>query len=140
MWLQAVSNTCIDMLGCLLDLGVSKDFTDLYGEEFLHCAVCTGDITVIRFLLEAGLPILKKRYRKYRGIPCYMRRSSVPEHMINVTQNSIRYDTCLQAISMKRLDVFQLLDNYEQQTFQSIKALKCALSETSLEMVDLFTQ
>ena len=136
MWLQAVCNKSIDMLGCLLDLGVSKDFTDLYGEEILHCAVCTGDITVIRFLLEAGLPILKKRYGECRGVPCYMRRSSVPEHVINVTQNSIRYDPCLEAISMKRLDVVQLLDNYEQQTFQSIESLKCAVSTTSLEMVN----
>ena len=136
MWLQAVSNTSIDILGCLLDLGVSKDFTDLYGEEFLHCAVCTGDITVIRFLLEAGLPILKKIYRECRGVPCYMRRSSVPEYMINVTPNSIWYDPCLQAISMKRLDVVQLLDNYKQQTFQSIETLKCAVSETSLEIVN----
>ena len=136
MWLQAVTNKSIDMLEYLLDLGVSKDFLDLYGEEFLHCSVCTGDITMIRFLLEAGVPILKKRYREYRGVPCYMRRSSVPEHMINVTQKSIQYDPCLKAISMKRLDVVQLLDNYEQQTFQSIEALKCAVSKTSLEIVN----
>ena len=56
----------------------------------------------------------------------------------NNKKNDIRYwyNPCLQAISMERLDVVQLLDKYEQQTFQSIGALKCAVRKNSLELVN----
>ena len=113
MWLQAVTNKNIDMLECLLDLRVSKDFLDLYGEQFLHHSVCTGDINVIRVLLEAGVLIHIKREK-----------------------NSVRYDLSLPAISLERLDIVQLLEKYDQQTFQSIKTLKFAVNTNHLKMVN----
>ena len=113
MWLQAVCNKCIDMLEYLLDLRVSKDILDLYGEEFLHHSVCTGDINIIRVLLEAGVLIHIKREQK-----------------------SIRYDLSLTAIALERLDIVQLLEKYDQQTFQSIETLKFAVSRNHLKMVN----
>ena len=136
MWLQAVNNKSINMLGCLLDLEVSKDFTDTYEHSVLHRAICIGDITIIRFLLEAGVPI--KGYREFRGTARDFRMTLLPECMINNVLDSIRYNSnpCFQAIALNRLDVVQFLDNYEQQTFQSIEALKCAVSKNTLKMVN----
>ena len=50
--------------------------------------------------------------------------------------NTIRQNPCLLAISMDMLDVVQLLEKYEQQTFQSIEALICAVRRNSLKMTN----
>ena len=138
MWLEAVTNKSIDVLGCLLDLGVSKDFSDTHYNGVLHRAICIGDITIIRFLLEAGVPIITKGYRECRGATRDLRRTLLPEYMINNVLNSIRYNSnpCLQAIALNRLDVVQLLENYEQEAFQSVETLKCAVSKNSLRIVN----
>ena len=137
MWLQTITEENFNMLGCLFDLGIIKEFTDSAGSgrNVLHRAICVGNFTMIRFLLEAGAPILTKRTRELR-VPCCVRMTSY--HMINVKQNSKQYNPCLQAISLENLDVVQLLESYEQETFQSIEALKCAVRKKSLKMVNYF--
>ena len=131
MWFLAASNRSIDILRSLINRGISKNVIDSLGRNALHHAVCSGHITVIRYLLELGVTITTIRNRQNLRLcsSCTINSNK---------RNDIRYwyNPCLQAISMERLDLVQLLDNYEQQTFQSIRALKCAVRKNSLKIVN----
>ena len=119
----AASKTSIDMLRYLIDFGIDKNCTDLLGKNVLYHAISSGDITVIRYLLEAGVTIstIKKQ-------PDF--------HMMYMQQDPLQWNSCLQAISLEKLDVVQLLEKYDQQSFQSFEALQCAVRKSSLEMVN----
>ena len=120
----------IDVLECLINLGFSKNVTDSFGRNALYHAVCNRDITFIRYLLEAGVTIhTTEEQQHYR--PSYQETSS---RMMNLHKGW--YNSCLQAITMDMLDVVQLMENYDQQTFQSMEALKCAVRRNSLKMVN----
>ena len=130
MWFEAASNRSIDILKSLINLGISKNVTDSFGRNALHYAVCGGHITVVRYLLEVGVTITTLRKRQHRLPFSSMMNTDKRDDLRYV------YNPCLQAISMERLDVVQLLDKYKQQTFQSIEALKCAVRKNSIKMVN----
>ena len=129
MWFLAASNRSIDILRSLFNLGISKNVTDSFGRNALHHAVCSGDISVIRYLLELGVTITTIEKRQNRRLFSSMMDTNKRDHFWYM------YNPCLQAISMERLDVVQLLDKYEQQTFQSLRALKYAVRKNSIKMV-----
>ena len=135
MWFLAASNRSIDILRSLINLGISKDGIDSFGRNALHNAVCSGHITVIRYLLELGVAITTIGRRQHRRL-CYKETRS--PMMGTDKRDTLRYmyNPCLQAISMERLDVVQLLEKYEHQTFQSIGALKCAMRKNSFKLVN----
>ena len=135
MWFLAASNRSIDILRSLINLGISKDGIDSFGRNALHNAVCSGHITVIRYFLELGVAITTIGRRQHRRL-CYEETRS--PMMSTDKRDNLRYmyNPCLQAISMERLDVVQLLEKYEHQTFQSIGALKCAVRKNSLKLVN----
>ena len=130
MWFEAASNRSIDILRSMINLGISKNVTDSFGRNALHHAVCSGHITVVRYLLEVGVSITTIGKRQHRLPFSSMMNTDKRDDLRYV------YNPCLQAISMERLDVVQLLDKYEQQTFQSIEALKCAVRKNSLKIVN----
>ena len=130
MWFVAASNRCIDILKFLISIGISKNVTDSFGRNALHHAVCSGDINVIRYLLEIGVSIITIGKRLQDRLCLFMIDTDMTDDVWYM------YNPCLQAISMERLDVLQLLEKYEQQMFQSIEALKCAVRRNSLKMVN----
>ena len=127
MCFLAASKRSVDILRSLVNLGISKNVTDSRGRNALHHAVRSGHITVIGYLLEVGVTITTIGKQRHRRLfqPKIMR-----------DERRYMYNPCLQAISMERLDVVQLLEKYEQQTFQSIGALKCAVRQNSFKMVN----
>ena len=127
MWFLAASKRSVDILRSLINLGISKNVTDSRGRNALHHAVRSGHITVIGYLLEVGVTITTIGKQRHR-------RLCQPKIMRG--ERRYMYNPCLQAISMERLDVVQLLEKYEQQTFQSIGALKCAVRQNSFKMVN----
>ena len=130
MWFVAVSNRCIDILRSLINLGISKNVTDSFGRNALHHAVCSGHITVVRYLLEVGVTITIIKKRLQDQLCSFIIDNDMTDDFWYM------YNPCLQAISMERLDVVQLLEKYEQQMFQSFEALKCAVRKNSLKMVN----
>ena len=149
-WFLAAANRSIDILGSLINLGVSKNATDSSGRNALHHAVCSGDIDVIRYLLELGVTLITTCTKEeqlflvqyYQMQQSFMRdiswqMTSSSKMDTNVRDEMLyKYNPCLQAISMERLDVVQLLEKCEQHTFQSIEALKCAVRKNSLKIVN----
>ena len=135
MWFEAASNRSIDILRSLINLGISENATDSFGRNALHYAVCSGHITVIRYLLEVGVSIITIGKRQHRLL-CQPKTCSFTMGTDERDERPYTYNPCLQAISMERLDVVQLLEKYEQQTFQSIGALKCAVRKNSLKIVN----
>ena len=123
----------IDILVSLINLGFSKNVTDSLGRNALYHAVCSCDITFIRYLLEAGVTIITTEEQQHRQ-PCYQEARS--RIMDLHKRNDLRHNPCLKAISLDMLDVVQLLEDYDQQTFQSIEALKCAVRIKSFKMVN----
>ena len=153
MWILAATNRSIDILESLINLGVSKNATDLLGRNALHHAVCSGDIDVIRYLLEMEVTLIntctikEELHRLCQETGSIMMtldmRDRVRQNKSLFTRNTqlgdkiyYKYNPCLQAISLEKLDVVQLLEKYEKQTFQSIDALKCAVRENSFKMVN----
>ena len=128
MWFLSVANRNIDILESLIQIGISKNVTDSFGRNALHLAVYRGHITVIRYLLEVGVTITTNELRR---LPCSSRMDTD-----NIDDLRHMGNPCLQAISMKRLDIVQLLEKYDQQMFQSIEALKCAVYKNSLKIVN----
>ena len=154
MWFLAAANRSIDILRSLVNLGVSKNASDSFGRNALHYAVCSGDINVIRYLLELGVTLItrytkkEQRHQYHVAVQYYQQKRSSMRHIswqrtsssmdTNMRDEMLlyKYNPCLQAISMKRLDVVELLEKCEQHTFQSIEALKCAVRKNSLKMVN----
>ena len=126
---KAASKISIDMLGYLLDLGINKNSTDSSGKNALYHAICSSDITVVQYLLEAGVKITSKREPHWDQDETFF-------SWILVQQKSLQWNSCLQAISLEKLDVVQLLEKYDQQSFKSIEALQCAVRKSSLKMVN----
>ena len=129
IWFLAVSKASIDMLGFLLDLGIDKNCINSSGQNALYRAIFSGDITVIRYLLEAGVTITTKRKQPLYWVVTDLRT-------MNMQQHSLQWNACMPAISREMLDVVQLLEKYDQQTFQSIKTLQYAVSKRSLKIVN----
>ena len=127
MWFVAASRRSINILRSLINLGISKNVTDSLGRNALHHAVFRGHITVIRYLLEVGVTITTIRKRQNR---------QPMRHINNWVDTRYMYNPCLQAVFMERLDVIQLLEKYEQKTFQSIGVLKMAVRKNNLIMVN----
>ena len=130
---RAEGNIRIDILVSLINLGFSKNVTDSFGRNALYHAVCSCDITFIRYLLELGVTIITTEEQQHRQ-PCYQEARS--RIMDLHKRNDLQHNPCLKAISLDMLDVVQLLEDYDQQTFQSIEALKCAVRRKSLKMVN----
>ena len=135
LWLYAATNKNINVLGYLLELRVDKNCIDLHGRNVLWHAVNVGDITVLGFLLEAGVTIASNVKHQYDLIRDMRTAWSKDITYMDVKHNATQWNPCMLAIALEKLDVAQLFEKYDQDAFQSIEYLKCAVRNNSLTMV-----
>ena len=136
MWFLAASNRSVEVLEYLLELGVNNTCTDSFGRNALYYAVCTGDINVILYLLQMKVPITTTAKQFFENLTSLPRLSAINDMYMHIQQNPAEWNPCVQAIAQDKIDVVQLLEHYEQHSFQSIEALKCAVRMNSLKMVN----
>ena len=125
LWFFAASHGSVDIHKYLIEIGFDKQCTDMLWRNALHYAIYRGDVTVCRYLLEAGATLptpVKEEYNRVFFIryPC---DKPLDEFA----------DPYLQAIS---LGLVQLLERYKCPTFQSIKALRCVVQQNDLKIVE----
>ena len=128
LWFLGASHGSIVILRYLVNLGFDKNCFDLMGRNALYNVVCLGDITVSRFLLEAGVKVT----RTVEG------KANQPTHMPSVEylDSQMFTDSCLEAISKDMVEMVKLLIEYDDsQTFESIDALKFAMRKNSLKIL-----
>ena len=128
LWLLAASSGDIDELKHLIDRGVDENHTDMFGKNALWFAVCSGSMTVIRYLLKLGLATCL-----HTSTYCESHHMILPE--------TIDYDwvakPCLKAIELDNLPVVKLLEQHGCQTLKSFTALRHAVLNTSPKVVKL---
>ena len=122
----------VELLKCMFDHGIDKDFTDMEGQSLLSFTAESGSIEAMRYLLDLRVTITSGRTRaneiscQYCGknrllIDTRAERSVEPPYSI--------------ACEFDMLDVVWLLEEYGDQSFKSINALRLAVIHGSYEVV-----
>ena len=132
------SPTCVTrhIRNLLLESVVDRNCTDSLGRNLLCHAVNVGDIRVIHYLLEAGITITTDAKQQDDLLHDMRSSCSKDNTCMRVKPHDTLWNPCMIAISQEMIDVVQLLEKYEQQPFRSIEALKCAVRNNSLKMVN----
>ena len=125
-WLFAASSGNTEKLKLLIEHGVDKSHTDVFGRDALWFAVFSGNISTVRYLLELGLTTCAHTSEPYEG----------PYLVISETTyyDQVR-KPCKRAIDMDHLPMVRLLEQYGCETVKSFTALRQAVLENSSKVV-----
>ena len=133
IWSEIACMGNVELVKCMLDHGVDKDRTYIEGKSLLSYVVLSGNVEVIRYLLNLGVKMTSCT-TKAKEITCrYCRKSRL---LIDTTAEEKVQDPHMVACYLNVLDVVQLLEEYGNQNFKSMNALRHAVVHDSYEVVE----
>ena len=133
VWAEIVKKANVDVLKNIIEQGINKDSTDKYGKSMLRLVTQSGNVEAVRYLLDLGVTF--PTYQPKTELkPCKKCRTNrlyiVRDH------KQTKRDPCMAAISKNALDVFQLLENYSAQSFNSFNVLMQATYNNSPDVME----
>ena len=134
LWLLAASMGSVELLKCIVDYGIDKNATDENGRNALHFAVDSGNVNVIRFLLDLG--VTKSTYTpKVEAVePCSQCGSN--RLFLGDDNDQQEFDVYMIAVKQHKPDVVQLLEEHGCQNGKYFTALRLAMFSNNVEMLE----
>ena len=120
VWVEMVRRGNVEVLKDIIEHGIDKDSTDTDGISMLHMVVESDDAEAVRYLLDLGVTL--PTYRQEAELkPCKKCRTN----RLHLKRDCVRSnrDPCMAAIFRNSLDVFQMLENHEAQSFNSFNVI-----------------
>ena len=133
IWPIAARMGSVELLKCMLKHGIDKEDTDIKGRSLFSNVVQGGNVEAIRYLLDLGVTMISCATR-VDEISC--RHCSKNRLLIDTTAEDKIQDPHMVACHFNMLDVVQLLEEYGNQNFKSINALRCAVIHDSGRVVE----
>ena len=132
VWSEIACMGNVELIKCLLDQGIEKECTDREGNSLLSYVVISGDVESIRYLLDLGVTITSCATHADE-ISC--KHSGNNRLLIDTTAEETVQDPHMIACEFKTVDVVQLLEEYGNQNFKSMTALRHTVIHESFNVV-----
>ena len=135
VWTLAARTGSVDLLKCLIeDHGIDKNSVDNDGSGMLYFAAKSGNIKVVRYLLNLGVTVATYIPQKRRVATCKSCQQNIPCHFIYEMQSSS--DPYIAAISNNMVEVVKLLEEHGCQLHKLDEVLSYTVSKNSVDVVD----
>ena len=122
----------VELLKCLFDLGVDKNMSTFKDRSILSCAVSSGSVEAVRYLLDLGVTV-PSCIRPKRRITCkHCRKNNL---LVDIMKDEVIQDPCTLACEMNMPQIVQLLENYGHKRFEFLNILRHAVINNSVEVV-----
>ena len=124
IWTLVAHMGNVELLKCMLGHGITKECTDMRGRSLLSHTVQSGDVEAIRYLLDCGVSMTSGTTRADE-IAC--KDCGENRLLIDDEAEAEVLDPHMVACELDMVDVVQLLEEYGNQDFKSINALRHAV-------------
>ena len=132
VWAKVARKGDVELLKCMFNRGIDKDSIDQYGYSILWYVVKSGNIEAVRYLLDIGVAIPKCALEE-REVPC--EQCNENRLIIYNYWNREDRDPYMRAIYDNQLEIVKLLDEYGIKSCKSFYALRCAVTNGSVDVV-----
>ena len=132
IWSQIANMGSVELLKCMLDRGIDKDCRNEDGQSLLSHVVESGKVDAIRYLLDLGVTMTSCT-TPANEITC--KHCGNNRLFIDTVTEAKVQDPHIVACQSNMLDVVQLLEEYGNQNFKSMNALRHAVKNRSLQVV-----
>ena len=133
IWSEVAFMGNVELLKCMLEHGIDKEDRDINGISLLTYVAKSCDIESIRYLLDLGVTMTSCATQSDE-ISC--RHCGKNRLLIDTTAEEKIQDPHMDACKFHRLDIIQLLEEYGNQSFKSINALRHAVIHGSAGVVE----
>ena len=132
VWSWIARMGSVELLKCLIDHGIDKDSMDSSEQSVLSFVVESGKIEAVRYLLDlsVAMPSYMPATEK---IPC---RKCGKSRLLIGFEDLNAMDPFMIACRDNSCNIVQLLDKYGDQNFKTMNALRCAVKNESVEVVE----
>ena len=133
IWSKVANMGKVELLKCMWDHGIDKDCTDMGDKSLLWHTVLSAEVQAIKYLLDLGVTMTSSTpgTGEISCTHCRKRRLLIDTKEENQTQ-----EPHMVACYLNYLDVVQLLEEYDNQIFKSMYALRLAVRYDSLEVAE----
>ena len=138
----------VELLKCLFNRGVDKDFTDQSGLSALWCVVYSGNVEAVRYLLDIGVAIpnyapnileAQSEQCKEDGLIVKNRvdrnRFEDGRYTLKIDLGEEYQDPCTRAIRDANLEIIKLLEERGSQSCKLFFALRRAIRCGNMDVV-----
>ena len=132
MWSKVARMGSVELLKCMLDLGINKECTNVKGKSLLSYVVQSGNVEAIRYLLDLGVTVTSCTTRTDE-VAC--KHCGKNRLVIDTTTEKKVQAPYMIACKLNMIHVVHLLEVYGDQNFKSMNALRHAVIHNSLDVV-----
>ena len=132
LWSKVARMGSVELLKCMLDHGIDKECTDPKGKSLLSYVVQSGNAEAIRYLLDLGVAMTCTTSEN--EITC--KHCGKSRLLFDNTEEYNETDPHMIACELKKPDVVQLLEEYGNQNFKNLNALRYAVIHNNLQVVE----
>ena len=133
LWSEIAGMGSVELLKSMLAHGIDKECTNMRGQGLLWYTVESGNVEAIRYLLDFGVTMTSGTKRPDE-ISC--KHCGENRLLLDVKAEAKVQDPHMVACRLDMVHVVQLLEEYGNQDFKSINALRHAIIHDSFDVVE----
>ena len=133
LWSEVARMGSVELLKYMLERGIDKEYTDIKGKSLLSYVVKSFNVDAIRYLLDLGVTMTSCATRADEMSCKHCGKNRL---LINADAEDKEQVPHILACKYDMLDVVQLLEEYGNQNFKSMNALRHAVINDSYEVVE----
>ena len=133
LWTFVARMGSVGLLKCMFEHGFDKEDRDCNGRSLLSYVVKSFNVDAVRYLLDLGVTMTSGTIRANEMSCKHCRKSRL---LIDTTAEDKIQDPHIDACQYDMLDVVQLMEEYGNQSFKSMNALRRAVIRNMLKVTE----
>ena len=133
IWSRIASLGNVELLKRMLDYSIDKQCTDMNGRSLLPYTIESGNVDAIQYLLDLGVTMTSSTPQTDHISCTHCGKSRL---LIDTESEDKAREPHIVACDVNMVKVVRLLEEYGNQNFKSMNALRYALKLGSFEVVD----
>ena len=121
-WAMIAALGNVELLKCLFNHGIDKDYTSREGLSALWWVMFSGNVEAVQYLLDLGVAFPPYKHEQYKN-----------NNSMLITKLE-EWDPCFRAIRFDRLEIVKLFEEYGIESSKLFTALRIAVTSNSVDV------